>query len=137
MSWKNHSNNKFNRILVVNWIQYKLNRIIEATATNLHHIMWKCNKMKYNVNIPENIVEMNEREHVALNSFFKDKQNPREQLQKLFEIVKPVLSPWVRNELYTILYQTDDEMFYIQELLRWKQKQKKKKNQESDESLKK
>jgi transcriptional regulatory protein LevR len=72
-----------------------------------------------------------------LNSFFKDKQNPREQLQKLFEIVKPVLSPWVRNELYTILYQTDDEMFYIQELLRWKQKQKKKKNQESDESLKK
>lgn len=137
MSWKNHSNNKFNRILVVNWVQYKLNRIIEATATNLHHIMWKCNKMKYNVNIPENIVEMNEREHVALNNFFKDKQNPREQLQKLFEIVKPVLSPWVRNELYTILYQTDDEMFYIQELLKWKQKQKKKKNQESDENLKK
>ena len=31
MSWKNHSNNKFNRILVVNWVQYKLNRIIEAT----------------------------------------------------------------------------------------------------------
>jgi hypothetical protein len=48
--------------------------------------------MKYNVNIDENKVKIKRIEHIALNSFFKDKQNPREQLQKVFEIVKPVLS---------------------------------------------
>jgi hypothetical protein len=60
-----------------------------------------------------------------LNSFFKDKQNPREQLQKVFEIVKPVLSHWVRKELYTILYEADDDLFYIPELLKWKKKKQK------------
>ena len=79
---------------------------------------------------------MNERENIALNNFFKDKQNPREQLQKVFEIVKPILSAWVRNELYTILYECDDDMFYIPELLKWKQKQKKKENQKLEQNLK-
>jgi hypothetical protein len=41
-----------------------------------------------------------------------DKQNPRDQFKKIFELVKPVLSEWVRHELYTILYMTDDKMFY-------------------------
>lgn len=92
--------------------------------------------MKYNTNIEENKIVMNEREHIALNNFFKDKQNPREQLQKVFEIVKPILSPWVRKELYTILYECDDSMFYIPELLKWKQKQKKKENQKLEQNLK-
>jgi hypothetical protein len=39
--------------------------------------------------------------------------------------VKQVLTPWVRRELYTILYETDDDMFYIPELLKWKRKKKK------------
>lgn len=59
---------------------------------------------------------------MALNNFFGGKQNPREQLKDVFEIVKDVLTPWVRRELYTILYETDDEMFYISELLKWKKK---------------
>jgi hypothetical protein len=50
----------------------------------------------------------------------------------VFDLVKPVLSPWVRKELYTILYQTDDDMFYIPELLKWK-KQKNKKEKKSDD----
>ena len=54
----------------------------------------------------------------------KDKQNPREAMQKLFEMCKQVLTAWVRRELYTILYETDDEMFYIPELLKWKKKKK-------------
>jgi hypothetical protein len=33
-----------------------------------------------------------------------------------------VLSEWVRRELYTILYEADDSMFYIPELLKWKKK---------------
>lgn len=63
---------------------------------------------------------MNDREHRALNSFFKDKQNPREQLLKVFNLVKPVLSLWVRQELEIIL-NCDDDMFYTPELLKkWK-----------------
>lgn len=111
-----------NRIVEINWVQWKLNRVIDKTATDLHHIMWQCNKHLYNVNIEQNKIRMERREHVALNNYFKDKQNPREQLKKVFETVKTVLTPGVRRELYTILYETDDDMFYIEELLKKKKK---------------
>lgn len=54
--------------------------------------MGRKNRHIYNVNIPENKIEMNEREHVALNNYFRDKQNPREQLKQVYETVKSVLS---------------------------------------------
>ena len=122
------SHERPNRIVEINGVQRKLNRVIDKTATDLHHIMWQCNKHLYNVNIDENKIRMERREHVALNNYFRDKQNPREQLKKVFETVKTVLSPWVRRELYTILYEADDEMFYIPELLKWKKKKKQKTN---------
>ena len=81
--------------------------------------MGKMNRLKYNTNIELNKVLMNDREHRALNSFFKDKQNPREQLLKVFNIVKPVLSLWVRHELEIIL-NCDDDLFYTPELLKKK-----------------
>ena len=81
--------------------------------------MWRCNRNKYNTNIPENIVRISEREHDALNRYFKDKQNPREQLRKVFELVKPVLSAGVRHELEVIL-NCEDDLFYIPELLKHK-----------------
>ena len=115
-----------NRIIDINWVQWKLNRVIDKTETDIHHIMWQCNKHLYNVWIEQNKIRMPRREHVALNSYFGDKQNPREQFKKVYETVKSVLSPWVRRELYTILYDADDEMFYIPELLKWKKKKKKK-----------
>lgn len=111
-----------NRIIEINWVQWKLNRVIDKTATDLHHIMWQCNRHLYNVNIEQNKIRMERREHVALNNYFGDKQNPREQLKKVFETVKTVLTPGVRRELYTILYETDDNMFYIEELLNKKKK---------------
>ena len=113
-----------NRIVEINWVKWKLNRVIDKTATDLHHIMWQCNRHLYNVNIEQNKIRMERRKHVALNNFFGNKQNPREQLKDVYEIVKNVLTPWVRRELYTILYETDDEMFYIDELLKWKKKKK-------------
>ena len=117
-----------NRIIEINWTQRKLNRVIDKTATDLHHIMGQCNKHLYNVNIDQNKIRMPRREHVALNNYFWNKQNPREQLKKVYETVKTVLSPWVRKELYTILYEADDEMFYIPELIKWKKKKKQKTN---------
>jgi hypothetical protein len=64
----------------------------------------------------------------------KDKQNPREAMQKLYEMCKQVLTAWVRRELYTILYETDDEMFYIPELLKWKKHKEKTQKQIKKES---
>ena len=107
------------RILTIDNVPYRLLRVIDKTATNLHHIMWKCNRQKYNTEIPENKVRISEREHDALNRFFKDKQNPRDQLRKVFELVKPVLSAGVRHELEIIL-NCDDDLFYIPELLKKK-----------------
>lgn len=113
-----------NRIIEINWVQWKLNRVVDKTATDLHHIMWRCNRHLYNIDINENKIRMERREHIALNNYFKDKQNPREQFKKVYETVKNVLSPGVRKELYTILYEADDDMFYIPELLKEKKKRK-------------
>ena len=118
-----------NRIVEINWRQRKLNRVVDKYSTNLHHIMWQCNKHLYNVNIDQNKIIMSEREHIALNNYFRDKQNPREQLKQVYETVKSVLSEWVRRELYTILYEADDSMFYIPELLKWKKRKEKSQKQ--------
>lgn len=127
---KNNSRDNYNRILSINGVQYKLNRIIDKTETDIHHLIGKKYRMKYNTNEEENKVRISRREHIALNNYFWDKQSPREQLLKVFNLVKPVLSPGVRNELYTILELTDDEMFYIPNVLKCsKQKNKKKSEQ--------
>jgi hypothetical protein len=115
-------NNYRDRIITLDNVNYRLLRVIDKTATNLHHIVWRCNRQKYNTEIPENKVRISEREHDALNRYFKDKQNPRDQLRKVFELVKPVLSAGVRHELEVIL-SCEDELFYIPELLKWKKKQ--------------
>lgn len=131
MRKKNHE--RPNRIVEINWVQRKLNRVVEKTATDLHHIIGRCNRHLYNVNIDQNKIRMERRKHIALNNFFWADQNPRDQLKDVFEIVKNVLTPWVRRELYTILYDTDDSMFYIPELLKWKKK-KKDTNTQTEES---
>ena len=110
--------NRIDRVITVDGIEYRLQRLIEKTATDIHHIIGKCNRMKYNTNAEENKVRISRREHVALNQYFKDKQDPRQQLLQVFNLVKPVLSPGVRRELHTILELTDDEMFYIPEVLK-------------------
>lgn len=126
---------KKERIVVKDWKLYKLNLIIDKTVKDIHHIMWLKNRNKYNTNIEQNKTKISRREHVALNQFFQDKQSPREQFQKVFDIVKQVLSPWVRNELYTILFECDDDMFYIPELLKWRKTKSEKDLKKSQESL--
>lgn len=107
---------------------YKLQRYIEKTEKDIHHLIGKKYRMKYNTNVEENKVTISRREHVALNQFFGDKQSPREQLLKVFNLVKPVLSAGVRHELHTILELTDDSMFYIPEVLKWQKKKENLKN---------
>ena len=124
--------NHNNRVVTIDNVEYRLTRLVDKTATNIHHIISRKLHQKYNVRHPKNLVRMNMREHDALNRFFLDKQNPREQLIKVFEIVKPVLSKWVKDELCTILYECDDDLFYDQDLLKWKQKKKKEKKSEQN-----
>ena len=120
MRKKNHE--RPNRIVEINWTQRKLNKVIDKTAVDIHHLIWRKYRHLYNVNVDENKVRMERRKHIALNNFFWWDQNPRDQLKDVFEIVKNVLTPWVRRELYTILYETDDSMFYIDEVLKHKKK---------------
>ena len=123
-----------NRIVEINWVQWKLNRIIDKTATDIHHVVGQKYKHLYNVNIDQNKMRISRKDHIDYNNFVKDKQNPREAMQKLFEMCKQVLTAWVRRELYTILYETDDEMFYIPELLKWKKKKKTTKTTDTEKS---
>ena len=110
--------NNNDRIVTIDNVEYRLQRLVDKTATNIHHIISRKLHQKYNVRHEKNLVRMNMREHDALNRFFLDKQNPRDQLRKVFEIVKPVLSTGVRKELYTILYECDDNLFYDPDLLK-------------------
>lgn len=112
------SRNNSDRILTLNGKCYKLQRYIDATEQDIHHLIGKKYRMKYNTNADENKVKIQRRKHIALNSFFWDKQSPREQLIEVFNLVKPVLSPWVRRELHTILELTTDDMFYIPEVIK-------------------
>ena len=109
------------RTFTLNNKLYRFNEFIDKDATSLHHIIGRMNRLKYNTNIELNKVLISDREHRALNAYFKDKQNPRDQLLKVFNLVKPVLSRWVRQELEIIL-NCDDDLFYTPELLKWKKK---------------
>ena len=101
---------------------YRLQRVIDKTETDIHHLIWRKYRQKYNTNAEINKVKINRRKHVALNAFFLDKQSPREQLLEVFNLVKPVLSRWVKQELEIIL-NCDDDLFYKEEVLKkWKKK---------------
>lgn len=123
------NSNRPNRMVDIGGVQYRLVRVIESTATDLHHIIGKCNQNNYNVRAKENLVRIPRRDHDALNRYFKDKQSPREQLQKIFELTKQVLEEKTRKDLAEILSRTD-ENFYIPEVLKCKHKQSKKKRLE-------
>ena len=81
--------------------------------------MWQRYKKQYNVKIAQNKIEIPRKDHVDYNHFVKDKQNPREAMQKMFDMCKQVLLPSIRERLVEILYNTEDKDFYIPELLKW------------------
>lgn len=127
------TNDIVNSVIRIGNVDYSLKRVVDKTAQDIHHLIGKKYRHQYRTNAEENKVRINRRKHIALNQFFGDKQNPREQLKEVFNLVKPVLSPWVRKELYTILEQTDDEMFYIPEVLLWYKRKLKKKEKTKSE----
>ena len=111
------------RIIQCDWVTYKLNRVIPPDEEDNHHIISRKEKVRFKVNNPENIVRIKRRTHVALNNLFENNQEPRKQLQIMYDIWKSALSIWVRNELYTLLTLPDD-MFYNENLINGKHKRK-------------
>ena len=67
---KNRNHNRINRITTVDGIQYRLNRVIEKTAEDIHHIIGKRHRMEYKTEAPENKIKINRIRHVNLNNFF-------------------------------------------------------------------
>lgn len=111
------------RIIQCDGTTYKLNRVIPPDEEDNHHIISRKEKARFKVNNPENIVRIKRRTHVALNNLFENKQEPRKQLQMMYDIWKNALSVGVRNELYTLLTLPDD-MFYNENLINGKHKKK-------------
>lgn len=111
------------RIIECDGISYKLNRVIPPDEEDNHHIISRKEKARFKVWLPENIVRITRRTHVALNNLFENKQEPRKQLQMMYEIWKTALSPWVRQEL-DLLINLPDDMFYNENLLNGKHKRK-------------
>lgn len=110
---------KLSKTIVINWQSYHLNKEIPRDAENLHHIIWKVNRIKYNTNEKLNKVLLNERKHVALNRLFLDHQSPHEQLRDMVKIREPVLSEWVRETLYWLL-SLPRNLFYKEEMVKKK-----------------
>ena len=113
---------KSDKYVEKNWKLYKMNLVIDKTAMDIHHILGQKYRDKYNVYVPENKIKIPRWEHVDYNNFVREKQNPREAMQKLYEMCKQVLSHWVREVFETVLYKTDDDLFYIPEVIKWKKK---------------
>lgn len=111
------------RVIQCDWVSYKLNRIIPHDEEDNHHIISKKLRNKFKVSNPENIVRIKRRTHVALNNLFENRQNPKEQLQMMFDIWRTALSTGVKNELYTILSLPDD-VFYNENLINGKHRKK-------------
>lgn len=111
------------RIIQCDGVTYKLNRVIPPDEEDNHHIISRKEKARFKVSNPENIVRIKRRTHVALNNLFENNQEPKKQLQIMFDIWKSALSIGVRNELWTILNLPDD-MFYNENLINGKHKRK-------------
>lgn len=117
-----------------NWKLYKMNLVIDKTATDIHHILGQKYRNQYNVYVPENKIVIPRWRHIDYNNFVREKQNPREAMQQLYEMCKQVLSIWVRDVFETVLYKTDDDLFYIPEVIKWKKHKEKTQKQEKKES---
>ena len=116
---------KSDKYIEKNWKLYKMNLVIDKTATDLHHILGQKYKNEYNVNTPQNKIRIPRYFHVDYNNFVREEQNPRWAIRKMYELCKQVLRPDIRDIFEEILYNTPDELFYIPEVLKWKKKKTK------------
>ena len=115
-SLQNH--NIISNTVTIDGIEYKLCKIKDRTATNIHHIISQKERQKYDVQNPINKMQVRIVRHDDFNRFFQDRQNPKKQLEYLLnEWWGNVLSLWVKRALLDILSLPDD-VFYKTELIK-------------------
>lgn len=118
--------NNLGNITTINGVQYKLRRVIDRTATNIHHIISRKENQEFNVHDSHNKIRVSMVDHDNLNQFFKDKQNPKKQLEYMLDNWRGgVLSPQIIQALYDIL-NTPNEDFYRAELIKSPKKKNRK-----------
>lgn len=78
-------NNVNNSVIILNGVQYKLSKVIDTTATNIHHIISQKEHQEFDVQNPINKMKVKVLRHDALNRFFGDRQNPKKQLEYLLK----------------------------------------------------
>ena len=103
--------NRVERITTVDGVQYKLERVIDKTAEDIHHILSRKMRKDFNVENPKNKIKINKIKHMNLNRFFWDRQDPKRQLAYMLDIWKTALSDEVNQALLDIL-DLPDEAFY-------------------------
>jgi len=84
----------------------------------IHHIIGRCNRVRAKVEEDTNKTILNLFEHQALNTLFKDKQCPHEQLEVMYKIWENVLSDYAKEMIETLL-DLSENMFYKENLLKW------------------
>lgn len=100
---------------------YRLKKVIDHTATNIHHIISRKKQNKFNVKDERNLIRMRVNKHIALNQLFNDKQTPKEQLKVMYDIWKTTLDPEVQQTIEQLISMEDSE-FYLDDLVKWKKK---------------
>jgi hypothetical protein len=62
--------NRVEKITTVDGVQYKLNRVIDKTAEDIHHIISRQRRHEFNTENPKNKIKINKIKHMNLNKFF-------------------------------------------------------------------
>ena len=107
--------NRVEKITTVDGVQYKLNRVIDKTAEDIHHIISRQRRHEFNTENPKNKIKINKIKHMNLNKFFWERQDPKRQLAYMLDIRKTALSEEVNQALFDIL-NLPDEIFYDYDL---------------------
>lgn len=88
-----------------------------------HHIVGQKCREWANVEDETNIYLLRVLEHQALNTLFKDKQCPHEQLEVMYEIRENILSDYAKELIETLL-SLPREKFYKSYLIKWQKKRR-------------
>lgn len=105
------------------WKEYALHRVIDKTATNVHHLLQRAERSRFNVDADENKVRMLQREHQALHQYFTNERDPQAQLRKHFNLTRWVIKEDIAEQLEELL-NLPIEDFYKSNLVKWKRKWK-------------
>lgn len=85
---------------------------------NIHHKIWQCNKSWANINEECNKMLIDCLEHNGLNTVFKQKQSPQEQLEHMVNYIWKWTISREAQILFDLLLEMPKERFYDKKLIK-------------------